>query len=438
MADSMHRILRVGAAMGAAGAAAVTRRVSAGLARYDELDKQRELQLEQARESVAIRDEALSAIAVQLSAIVRGEQPPPWPATLTDPSVAKFKDLVEALRDREAGIRGAIVQLAMDWQNAAHKMQERSNEALGQHADNPDTLQLCNSIDHAAAQMARRAQSVNILADEWPGQQWSSPVMLAEVVRAASGRIEAYKRVQVAAGPELSVVPEAAEASIHVVAELLANAAYWSAHYKTISVEMTEVGGGWAIIVEDDGLGMDSTELASARARASGDRRVGLHELGKPTQTGLAVVGAYARRCGFEVSLQETANKGIRAAVVIPSHLLVKVADLAFDAVIAPPRHAARAPGPSPLGDEVVAHFSSEALPITPTDSGAFDGKLPQRHRGSSFPAPPPSAPASDLPPPDPEATGSIFRDFALHSPPMPGVAPTDSPTVGNHELDER
>jgi hypothetical protein len=190
-------------------------------------------------------------------------------------------------------------------------------------------------VDHAAAQQARNAQSMAVLCGEWPGQQWLEPLPLVDVVRAAAGRIIAYRRIEVAGDPDIAAAAPVVEPLIHLVAELLANATQSSPPATSVPVTIRAVQRGAVIEVNDCGVGLDDYRLTQAREIASGARLIGLDELGEFPQTGLAVVGQYVRRHGFRVDVSESVYGGVRAIVGIPNDSVETVAPA--EALTVPP-----------------------------------------------------------------------------------------------------
>jgi hypothetical protein len=331
-------------------------------------------------------DAALEAVKAQLIAIAQGDQSPPWPSLHTgaerDDLLADVRQLIGEVQDRGDATRAAMVALARQGQTSAHQVQEMAAAVVSAVPDNADVLDWSMRIGHTAAQQARRAQSLTVLCGEWPGQQWPEPVSLENVARAAAGRIEEFQRVKIGVCPSVRVDSLYVEPLIHLLAELLDNAARSSAPRTPVLVEMTEVFRGWAIEIIDDGLGFASDGLAAAQQRVSGPHHVSLSDLGVPPQTGLAVVGIIARRHGFRVELGESVYGGVRAVVVVPNTLLIP----AGTGDIAPqPR---RTLVPPVGGQPQLTRGPSPAASATPrTVEGA---ELPQRrnHRGT---VPPPS-----------------------------------------------
>jgi hypothetical protein len=216
-------------------------------------------------------------------------------------------------------------------------------------------------VDHAAAQQARHAQSMAVLCGEWPGQQWAEPLPLVDVVRAAAGRIIAFRRVEVAGDPDIAAAAPVVEPLIHLTAELLANATQSSPPSTSVPVIVRAVQRGAVIEVNDCGVGLDDHRLTQSRDIASGARPVSLDKLGEFPQTGLAVVGQYARRHGFRVDVAESVYGGVRAVIGVPAELVETVA----------PAETAAAPAP-------VIPAAREEEPVR-TGAGPSAG-LPRRH----------------------------------------------------------
>jgi signal transduction histidine kinase len=256
-----------------------------------------------------------------------------------DAELAKLLDqlVTEAARagDRAESVRSAVVALSRRVQTAAHRIQEEATLMAERHPGDPDVLDVSMRVDHAAAQQARHAQSMAVLCGEWPGQQWLEPLPLVDVVRAAAGRIIAYRRIEVAGDQDIAAAAPVVEPLIHLVAELLANATQSSPPATSVPVTIRAVQRGAVIEVHDCGVGLDDYRLTQAREIASGGRLIGLDELGEYPQTGLAVVGQYVRRHRFRVDMSESVYGGVRAVVGIPNDSVVAVAPA--EALAVPP-----------------------------------------------------------------------------------------------------
>jgi signal transduction histidine kinase len=367
---------------------------------------------------------ALAGRPVPPSLPARGSEASTEAAALFEPVTAAVRGGVAELRldldaQRESA-RLAVVTLARRMQASAHRIQEEVTRMTERHRGDADVLESGMRVDHAASQQARHAQSVAVLCGEWPGQQWPQALALVDVARAASGRIVPYQRVGVSGEPDIGASASAAEPLIHLVAELLANAAQSSPPATQVLVTVRVVLRGAVIEIDDGGVGMEEHELERARDIASGRRPVGLTDLGEIPQTGLAVVGQYARRHGFGVDLMPSPYGGVRAVVLIPGGMLETLEPAgsvlngqAPEARPAPPDESATA---SPAESATASRAESAAASPAAVVPGAPG--LPQRHsrRGQTVPADTAAAvasePSPDLPAPTPAEAGAWMGAF--------------------------
>jgi hypothetical protein len=167
---------------------------------------------------------------------------------------------------------------------------------------------------------------------------------------------------------------------IHLLAELVDNAAAFSPPDAAVTVRGNVVGKGVVVEVDDQGLGIEFAERErfnemlrhppdfQAMAR-SGQRHLGLF-----------VVGQLAQRHGIAVSLLESAYGGIKAIVLIPSNVIEAEGAAGGDspATSRPGRHeqpqqapakAAPMPVPQARGREVVDWRAGSAEPASPPQS---------------------------------------------------------------------
>ncbi|MFE7570656.1 ATP-binding protein [Streptomyces sp. NPDC057539] len=260
-------------------------------------------------------------------------------------------EVAEAVDHREESQRLALVELASRVQTSAHRIQAAVTGLADRYPGDADLLETTMQVDHAATQQARHAQSLKVLCGEWPGQQWQKPLAMVDVVRAASGRIVAYKRVEVTGDPDVGVTPSVVEPLIHLLAELLANATEYSPPRTGVPVTVRTVQRGAVIEVDDGGLGMDEYRLAEAREIVSGSRLLGVGEVGEIPQTGFPVVGRFADRHGFQVDLGPSPYGGVRAVVLVPTGVLETLAPAGTTAPVPPVPQVPHVPQPSSAPD---------------------------------------------------------------------------------------
>ncbi|MFB6977977.1 ATP-binding protein [Streptomyces scopuliridis] len=328
-------------------------------------------------------------------------------------------EVAEAVDHREESQRLALVELASRVQTSAHRIQAAVTGLADRYPGDADLLETTMQVDHAATQQARHAQSLKVLCGEWPGQQWQKPLAMVDVVRAASGRIVAYKRVEVTGDPDVGVTPSVVEPLIHLLAELLANATEYSPPRTGVPVTVRTVQRGAVIEVDDGGLGMDEYRLAEAREIVSGSRLLGVGEVGEIPQTGFPVVGRFADRHGFQVDLGPSPYGGVRAVVLVPTGVLETLAPAGTTAPAPPVPQVPHVPQPTS------AHDAHDATGTAPERTASGDGSAADR-------------PAADRPAAaQPAASEAAASEAAATEPvasrpaaPEPATAPAPAPDV--------
>jgi len=145
------------------------------------------------------------------------------------------------------------------------------------------------------------------------------------VVRAAVSEIEDYARVEVRRLPEASVIGAAVADLTHLLAEIIENAAQFSPPHTRVRVTGEPVGNGYAVEVEDRGLGMGKETLAEANRRIEQSEALDLFD---SDRLGLFVVSRLAARHGIKVHLRTSPYGGTTAVVLLPTALLhIKAAE---------------------------------------------------------------------------------------------------------------
>ena len=107
---------------------------------------------------------------------------------------------------------------------------------------------------------------------------------------------------------------------MHLLAELLDNAAAFSPPTAPIVVTGAADGDGYLVEVTDRGLGMSDQELSWANQRLAGGHHHPASAAGD--RLGLMVAGRLAARNGFGVRLSRSPAGGITAMVRLPAACL--------------------------------------------------------------------------------------------------------------------
>ncbi|MGH9210242.1 MAG: HAMP domain-containing protein [Acidimicrobiales bacterium] len=260
---------------------------------------------------------------------------------------------------------------------------QRNQDLLGRQLDfitdlerdeaDPETLADLFHLDHLAIRMRRNAESLLVLAGIDPPRTWLGPTPITDVIRAALGEAEEYKRVRVHDVEGATIAGFATAELTHLLAELIENALRFSSggrpvvvngrHLATggglaLAVELPPpgldeepdadtgddyegpldrslmlgeeldvlghgVGGpseGYIITIEDSGIGLSEDEIEAANRRLTGEDT--------PTEApsrymGHYVAGKLAARHGITIRLQSNApGDGITATIELPAAVL--------------------------------------------------------------------------------------------------------------------
>ncbi|MXQ59757.1 ATPase [Streptomyces sp. XHT-2] len=288
-------------------------------------------------ELVALRDDALDIAHRKLPEAmrklrgggeidIRAEAPHGPPAQDETGQVAQALGTVHRAALRAAveraelagGISGVFVNLARRSQVLVHR-QLSLLDSMERRSDDPDELSDLFRLDHLTTRMRRHAESLIILSGAAPGRAWRKPVPLTDVVRAAVSEVEDYARVEVRQLAEASVAGAAVADLTHLLAEIIENAAQFSPPHTRVRVTGEPVGNGYAVEVEDRGLGMGKDALAEANRRITESEALDLFD---SDRLGLFVVSRLAARHAVKVHLKTSPYGGTTAVVLLPTALL--------------------------------------------------------------------------------------------------------------------
>ncbi|NUV71494.1 sensor histidine kinase [Streptomyces sp. CAI-121] len=276
-------------------------------------------------------------------------------------------------------------------------MQERhSEEVFG------DLLKL----DHSTSQLGLMTDRLALLMGGRPSRAWNRPIVMESILRGAVGRIAAYQRVRLHCSSNVAISGFAAEGVMHLLAELMDNAANFSPPIDEVHVYVEERGTGIVVTIEDSGLKMADAAMRRAADSVAG-RTTDLAAL-QGTRLGLAVVGRLALKHRISVNYRPSSRGGTGVVVLLPRHLIAQESreshavapSLREAAPAAPsPREAApavpaSAPAPAPtvtLTPEPVSPEPSPVEPVSPVPTPVTPS-LPE----APDPAPAPAPPAPD------------------------------------------
>jgi signal transduction histidine kinase len=221
------------------------------------------------------------------------------------------------------GISDIFRNLARRSQSLLHR-QLALLDAMERRAAEPEELDDLFRIDHLTTRMRRHAESLIILSGDAPARGWRNPVPLVDVLRAAVAEVEDYTRIKVTATTRAALAGPAVGDVIHMIAELAENAAIFSPPNTPVLIGGDVVGRGFAIEIEDRGLGLSDEQRAEINERLANPPPF---DLSGSDQLGLFVASQLARRHGVQISLRPSAYGGTTAIVLIPVSLVVAEGD---------------------------------------------------------------------------------------------------------------
>ncbi|TDD22787.1 HAMP domain-containing protein [Actinomadura sp. KC06] len=269
--------------------------------------------------------------------IAAGRRPEPEPAPADGYRIDEIRQIAESFdRAREAvvlategevaarrGISEVFVNLARRNQALLHR-QLGLLDTMERRTEDPSELSDLFRLDHLATRMRRHAEGLVILAGKTAGRGWRRPVPLVDVVRGAVAEVEDYPRVRVQPLPRIALRGSAVSDVIHLLAEVVENATTFSPPQSPVRVSGQAVANGFAIEVEDRGLGMTEEAMRAANERLASPPEF---DPSDSAQLGLFVVARLAERHEITVTLRPSPYGGTTAVALIPGTLIVEDAE---------------------------------------------------------------------------------------------------------------
>ncbi len=306
----------------------------------------------------------------------------PVPVTSRDEigEVARSFDVVHAqavkMAAEQALLRENVNGIFVNLSRRSQRLVERQLgviDRLEADEQDPDHLASLFELDHLATRLRRNGESLLVLSGAGLAKSVPKPVPAADVIGAAVSEIEQYARIEIGIVPEVAVQGLTIHDLVHVLAELLDNATYFSEPETKVTVRAVITRKkALAIQVTDHGVGMTEERLAEVNQRLAEPPDL---DVSVTRRMGLYVVARLARRHGIEVRLRENEDieGGVIARVVVPAEVLTQM------------RPGARNTPPPPNRSETSMPSMSEMSTSLPS--------IPASDRGLEMTPPPPSKP---------------------------------------------
>lgn len=246
----------------------------------------------------------------------------------------------------EAGLRRGLSEVFL---NIARRNQTLVHRQLAlldkmeRRTTDPEELADLFRMDHMATRMRRHADDLVILAGAAPGRGWRNPVPMIDIVRGAVSEVEDYARVNITFVETSAVAGRAVGDIIHLLAELIENATAFSPPHTKVHIVGQAVPNGYAIEIEDRGLGMTPEAIDEANRRFADPPDF---DPANSARLGLFVVAQLGARHGVKVRLRPSPYGGVTAVALVPTDLVVAAATRALPG--RPPDLADVPAGPGP------------------------------------------------------------------------------------------
>lgn len=177
-------------------------------------------------------------------------------------------------------------------------------------------------LDHSTSQLGLMTDRLALLMGGRSSRVWNKPIVMESILRGSVGRIAAYRRVRLHSSSKTAIAGFAAEGVMHLLAELMDNAANFSPPIDEVHVYVEERSAGLVITIEDSGLKMSDAAMRRAQEAVSG-QVTDLASL-QGTRLGLAVVGRLADKYGISVNYRPSSRGGTGVVVLLPPQLVAQ------------------------------------------------------------------------------------------------------------------
>lgn len=220
-------------------------------------------------------------------------------------------------------VNDIVLNLARRSQTLVER-QLRLLDELERDEKDPDRMAALFRLEHLAARMRRTNENLLVLAGGAGRRRTRQAVPLAALVLAAVAEIEQYQRVRAEVEDGLDVVGYAAADLVHLIAELLDNAATFSPPVNPVRVVGRRVRDGAELTITDEGIGFEADAMAEANVMLAAPPSV---DAAVTERMGLVVVGHLAARHGALVRITP-ANPGTSVTITLLKRLLADGAEV--------------------------------------------------------------------------------------------------------------
>lgn len=239
---------------------------------------------------------------------------------------AQITAVEAAVRQAEIrrGANRAFLGIAFRNQTLVQR-QLRLLDEIEYNEQDPQALRRLFRLDHLATRARRYADNLIILGGGQSARRWRQPRPLVDVLRAAIAETEDFERVRLTSAPRVLMHGQVVADIVHLLAELVENAAQFSPAGTPVDVGCAPATEGLLVEIEDRGLGMSEQGYAAAERTLTQPPEFDVMALPDDPRLGLFVVARLAERHGIRVWLHPSPYGGTRATALIPGTLLEPV-----------------------------------------------------------------------------------------------------------------
>jgi signal transduction histidine kinase len=338
-------------------------------------------------------------------------------------AIADLQQTAIAAASDEASLRNGVAQVFVSLARRNQSLLQRQLrliDALERKAADPAALADLFLLDHLTTRMRRHAENLIILSGANPGRSWSAPVPVIDVIRGAAAEVEDYQRIRVVTRTQDTVTGSAVADLIHLLAELVENAALFSPSDTRVDVRAERVANGFVVEIEDRGLGIQGDLLRQINHQLANPPDFALAD---PDRLGLFVVAKLAARHGIRVTLSASPYGGTTAVALIPHSIVLPAAEAGLDM-----RHSAGELTGGPAGPEPRPSDSFVLTGRTTTAWPSPDEPAERAELSQLTPGPHSTGQLGTVSPIGTAASASAGRSLDLGASLGPGGAPGRDP----------
>jgi signal transduction histidine kinase len=336
------------------------------------------------------------------------------PATVFD----QMRREISRLAANEAQLRTRLNAMFVNLSHRSRSLVERQIRLVGslEHGEQ-DAQRLANlaKINRIAIHLYRNSENLLVLAGQEPSTDSNQPLPLTYLVQAATSEIEDGQRVSFDVQQDIAVRGPAAGDVVHLLAELIQNAASFSAADMPVHVTgQMQPTGGVLVDITDRGIGMTAKEMAYANWQLENPPATDLDAV---KWMGLLVVARLAARHRIRVRLNQARSGGLTALVWLPDEVVTYQGAAGW-----PASSDIGSPGLASRPEPPVAAQAGSAL-IAPAEQLVTPRAEPPATVGSSgSTAPAATAPAATAG--DADGSGLAARAVGYEAAPVEVIAP--------------